>query len=129
MTSRDLFCSRAKQDHAVSAGKARLRPEGEFALARPKLGFNRTERQPQLLYAAPQDVHRRCQHVETRFREILVALRQKADLGRFRRPGRIGGRETRILELEEVEFDFKPGEKFKPRIGKRVQRIATPRAR
>ena len=47
--------------------------------------------------------------IEARFGQILKALRDQLTVRRLARPGGVGGREPRVLDLEQMEFDFEPG--------------------
>ena len=129
MAARDLLHRGAEQHHGVGAIQTRLRAESEFALAGPELDLDRAQRQADLLDAMAQQFHRRIEHVVAGFGEILVALRQQADVGRFRRPGRVGRRQTRIRQLEQMELDFQSGNEIEAGLGKRRKRIAAARAR
>ena len=112
-----------------AAARPSLRAKGEFALARPELDFDRAQRQAELLDVAAQNLQRRIEHVEARLGEILIALREQAHLRRFRRPGRIGRRKPRILELEQMEFDFEPGEEIEAGFGQASSSASRQRAR
>ena len=76
---RDLFGRGAEQNHRVGGGKARLRAEGEFALARPEFDFERAERHAERCDAAPDRLQRRVDLVEAGFGQILVALIEQTD--------------------------------------------------
>ena len=125
MAAGDLFNSGAEQHHRVGAVQAQLRAEGKFALARAELDFDRAQWQAELFDASAKNFHRRIEHVEARFGEILMALREQADLRRFRRPGCVGRRQPRVLQLEQMEFDFEPRTEIEARLGQRCQRVAT----
>ena len=124
VAARDLLHRRAEQHHGVGAGQAGLRAEGEFDLARAELDFDRAQRQAKRLDAAAQDLDRRIEHVVTALGEILVALREQAHLRRLRRPGGVGRRQPRVLQLEQMEFDFEAGEIVEAGFGERRQRLA-----
>ena len=122
---RDLFGRGAEQDHGVGGVEARLRAEGEFALAGPQFDFHRAQRHTERRDAAADRLQRRIDLIEAALGEILVALVEQAHLGRPRRPGGVLGRQPRIFQLEQMEFDFQAGEviesgRFEPR-----KRIAT----
>jgi hypothetical protein len=87
-----------------------LRPEGEFALARAELDFHRAQRHAERGDAAADRLERRIDLIETALGKILVALVEQAHLGRARRPGGVLRRQPRILQLEQMEFDFQAGE-------------------
>ena len=87
----------------------------------PSSDLDRTQRQAKLLDAAAENFQGRIEHVVARLGEILIALREQAHLRRLRRPGRIGRRKPRILDLEQVEFDLQSGEKIEARFGQSVR--------
>src|SRR5438874_13790768 len=97
-----LLYGAAKQHHGVGGRKPDLRVEGELALARPELDLDRTQRQAERNHVAAHVLQDRLELVETRFGEILIALRQHAHLRRLAGPGGIGGIESRVLEREYV---------------------------
>ena len=121
---RDLFGGGAEQDHRVGGVKPALRPEGEFALARAQFDFERAQRHAERLDAAADRLQRRVDLIEARLGQILVALIEQAHLGRLRRPGGVLRREPRVFQLEEMKFDFEPGEKSKPSRREPRQRVA-----
>ena len=128
MTAGDLFNGRAEKHHGVGGVETELRAEGEFALTGPELDLDRAQWQAESLDAAAEDFNRGVQQIESRLGEILIALRQETDFGRFRRPGRIGRRQPWIFQLEQMEFDLKSRENIKARFCERIERIAAPRA-
>ena len=67
---------------------------------------------------------RRIDLIEARLGQILVALIEQAHLGRLRRPGGIVRRQPRIFQLEQMEFDFEPGEEIETRRLEPRQRVA-----
>ena len=121
---RDLLCRRAEQNHRVGGGKAELRAEGEFALARPKLDFERAQRHAERCDAAPDRLQRRVDLIEARFGQILIALIEQLHLRRPRRPGRVFRRKPRVFQLEEMKFDLEPGKEIETLLGKAPQRVA-----
>ncbi len=128
VAARDLLHRRAEQDHGVGGFKAHERAEGEFALAGAELDLYRAQRQAERGNAAPQDRHRRIEHVEARFGEVLVALIEQAQLRRLRRPGGVLRLKPRVLQLEQMEFHFQPGAEVEAGRGQRVERLAATRA-
>ena len=121
---RDLFGRGAEQDHGVGGVEAALRAEGEFALARPELDFQRAQRHAERGDAAADRLQRRVDLIEAALGEILIALVEQAHLGRLRRPGGVCGREPRVLQLEQMEFDFEAGEEIEARRLQPRQRVA-----
>src|SRR4029079_9353263 len=101
MASGYLLCRRAEEHHGVGASQASLRTKSEFALARAKLRFHRSQRKAEMLDLAGHNFQRRIVAVATRPGETLITLCKQAPLRRFRRPRRIGRREARILNLEQ----------------------------
>jgi hypothetical protein len=71
---RDLLRRGAEQDHGVGGGQRVLRPEGELALARPELDFERAERHAERFDAAPDRLERGLDLLEPGFGEILIPL-------------------------------------------------------
>ena len=124
MTPRDLLGRRPEQNHRVGSGKPRQRAEGEFALARPELDFQRAQRHAERCDAAPDRLQRRIDLIEPRFGQILIALIEQRHFGRARRPRRIFRREPRIFQLEEMKFNFEPGEEIETLRRKPRQRVA-----
>ena len=120
----DLFGGGAEQDHRVGGGKPGLRAKGEFALARSQFDFQRAQRHAERLDAAPDRLQRRVELIEASLGQILVALIEQAHLGRLRRPGGVGRRKPRVFKLEEMEFDFEPGEEIEAFTPEPRQRIA-----
>ena len=129
VAARDLLHRGAEQDHRVGRGKPDLRPEGELALARPELDLDRAQREIERDDATAQRRDRLIEQVEARLGEILIALREQADLRRFRRPGGVGGRKPRVLQLEQMEFHLEPGEIVVARVAEFFERVAIERAR
>ena len=121
---RDLFGGGAEQDHGVGSGKPALRPEGEFALARPQFDLERAQRHAERGDAAADRRQRRIDLIETRFGQILVALRERAHVGRLRRPARVLRRQPRILQLEEMKFDLEAGEEIEAGRCEHRKRVA-----
>ena len=121
---RDLFGGGAEQNHRVGGVEAGLRPEGEFALARPELDFERAQRQAERDDAAADRLQRRVDLIEAALGEILIALIEQAHLGRARRPGGVFRREPRVLQLEQMKFDFEPGEVIEAGVLQPRERIA-----
>ena len=109
----DLLGGGAEQDHRIGGGKAGLRTEGEFALARPELDFERAQRHAERHDAAPDRLQRRVELIEAALGQILVALIEQTDFRRERRPGGVGRGKARILQLEEMKFHLEPGQKVK----------------
>jgi hypothetical protein len=106
----DLFHGTAKQHHGVGRHQACRRREGEFALAGAEFDFDRPQRQAERDDVAPDDLEHRLHLVVALLGQVLIALRQQAH-GR-RLPGLAGilGRHPGIFELEDVAFDFEPGD-------------------
>jgi hypothetical protein len=76
----------------------------------------------------PENFQRGIEHVVPGFSQILIALRQQADLRCLGRPSRVGGCEARILQPEQMEFHFQPGPEVEPGFGERIHRIPAARA-
>ena len=110
MTPGDLFGRGAEQDHGVGSVEAALRPEREFALARPQFDLERAQRQAQRLDTPTDRLERAFDLIEAAFGEILIALIKQAHVRGARRPGGIFRCEPRVLDLEQMKFHFKPGE-------------------
>src|SRR3954467_13504865 len=98
--------------------------EGELALAGPELNLDRAERQAEREYIAAHRFEDRLHLVEPRLGQILVALRDQADLGRLARPGRVRRLEPRVVELEHVKLDLEARHVVKPRLDELLQRTA-----
>ena len=98
--------------------------ERELALARTELHLDRAQRQAEGDDLAAQRLEDRLHLIEARFGQVLVALGDQADLGRFAGPGGIGRIETRIVELEDMELDFEAGHVVEPGPGELFQRAA-----
>ena len=97
----------------MSAGSSPFpRREGEFALARAELDLDRAQRQAERQDVAPDDFQHRLHLVVALLGEILIAVRQQADVGRRARLSGMLRRHLCVVELEDVEFDFEPGDKI-----------------
>ena len=106
----DLFHGAAEQDHVVGGREPDCRLKGEFALARAEFDLDRPQRQAERQHVAPDDFQHRLHLVVALFGQILIALRQQADIGR--RTGLPGmlRRHLCIFELEDMEFNFEAGD-------------------
>ena len=113
----DLFHCAAKQHHAIGGRKPDLRLEGELALARAELDFDRAQRQAQRDDLAAHDVENRLELIEARFGQILIALGKQTDLRRGARPRGIGRGKPRIVELEDMKLDLEAGDVVEPGLG------------
>ena len=109
---RDLFGGGAEQNHRVGGVEAGLRAEGEFALARPQLDFERAQRQAERHHAAADRLQGGIELIEPALGEILIALVEQAHLGRLRRPSGVRRRQPRVLQLEQMKLDFEAGEEI-----------------
>jgi hypothetical protein len=79
--------------------------------------------------AAPDRLQCRVDLIEAGLGEILIPLIEEAHLGRLRRPGGVLWRQTRVFQLEQMKFDFKPGEEVEPFSREPRQRVAKNLAR
>ena len=106
----DLLHGAAKQHHVVGGLEAGAGRKGEFALARAELDLDRAQRQAERQHVAPDDFQHRLHLVVALLGQILIAVRQQADIGR--RAGLPGmlRRHFGVFELEDVEFDLEPGD-------------------
>ena len=102
----DLLHGAAEQHHVVGGLESRLRRKGEFALARAELDLDRAQGQAERQHVAPDDFQHRLHLVVALLGQILIAVRQQADIGRRARLSRMLRRHFGVFELEDVEFDF-----------------------
>ena len=109
----------------VSAGdEPDLRMEGELALAGAELDLDGAQRQAERNHLAANGLEDGLDLVEARLGQILVALRDQADLGRRARPGGVVRAQAGIVELEHVELDLEARHVIEPGLGQLVQRAA-----
>ena len=110
MAAGDLLHGAAEQDHGVGGLEPLPRRESEFALARAELDLDRAQRQTERQDVAPDDLEHRLHLVVALLGQILIAVRQQADVGRRARLAGMLRRHLRVFELEDVEFDLEPGD-------------------
>ena len=108
----DLLHRAAEQHHGVGGLEPFLGCEGEFALARAELDFDRAQRQAEREDVAPDDLEHRLHLVVALLGQILIAVRQQADIRRLAGLAGIFGRHLCVFELEDVEFDLESGDEI-----------------
>src|SRR5262249_59876617 len=108
----------------IGRRKADRRLERKVALAGTEFALDGAQRQIEGEDLPPHDFEDWLDLIETRFRQILIALRQQADSRRLARPSGIARGEARIVELENVKLDFEAGYVVEPGIGEPLQHPA-----
>ncbi len=117
----NLFHGAAKQDHGVGGLEPLPRRKGELALARAELDLDRAQRQAERQDVAPDDLQHRLHLVVALLGQVLIAVRQQADIGRRARLAGVLRRHLRVFELEDVEFDFQPGDEIVAALCKPIE--------
>src|SRR5271168_991517 len=105
----DLLHGRTKLHHEVGWVETDGRGEGKLALARPKLDFDRAQRQAQREDITPYYVDDRLDQIVALFREILISGRNELDSRRLARLTRLREADAILHELEDMALDFEPG--------------------
>ena len=103
--------------------------EREFALARAELDLGRAQRQVERHQVAADRLQHRLELVESRLGQILIAGREHAHFRRLARPGGVRRIEPRVLDAEDVEFDFEAGHVVEAGIAEPVQHLPVEMAR
>src|SRR5882757_9965260 len=106
----DLFHGAAQQHHVVGRRQARRRLERELALARTEFDLDRSQRQAERHDVAPDDLEHRLHLVVALLGEILIAVRQQADIRRLTGLTGVPGRHLGVFEFEDMAFDFETGD-------------------
>ena len=117
----DLLHRAAEQHHVVGGLQSRLRRKGEFALARAELDLNRAQGKAKRQHVAPDDFEHRLHLVVALLGQILIAVRQQADIGRRARLSRMLRRHFGVFELEDVEFDLETGDEVVAALRQLIQ--------
>ena len=111
----DLLRRAAEQDHVVGGRHAGGGGKGELDLARPELDLERAQRQVERGEIAAQNLEHRIELVVAQSRSDTDSPGSAARLRRIAGLARLAGvarTQARIVELENVELDFEPGEEL-----------------
>src|ERR1700693_6250404 len=106
----DLLHGTSEQDHGVGGIEALGGQKSEFALAWPELDFDRAQRQAEREDVAPENLEHRLHLVVALLGQILIAMREQADIRRLAGLARILRRHFCVFEFENVELDLEAGD-------------------
>ena len=128
----DLLGGTPEQDHGVGGPEAAFGAEGELDLAGTELDFKRSQGKAEGHDVAAQDLEDRVHLVVTLLGQVLITLVEQRDLGwlaGLAGLSGIAGAEARLLDLEEMEFDFEAGEEAVARLAELRQCLLADMAR
>src|SRR5271170_4119075 len=108
VTAADLLHRTARQHHHVGRLQPLARLERELALARPVFDLERAQRQSKPHDIAAQNFEQGIELVVTQLRQVLIALGEETDLGRWPRLAGIAELKPLIFDFEEMKFDLEP---------------------